>query len=144
MYVLVYLIICVICIANVGTVSNVPQMTTIFLNAAAYSHSVSIYILMLPLYETFVGYGTIVIYYRLPSGLQGPEHPNPGRYYDGTSRTAYLPDNHEGREVLQLLRRAFDARVVFTIGTSTTTGRSNQVIWNDIHHKTSIYGGPYG
>ena len=77
-------------------------------NAAAYSHSVSIYILMWPFYETFVGYGTIVIDYHLPSGLQGPEHPNPGRYYDGTSRTAYLPDNREGREVLQLLRRAFD------------------------------------
>ena len=28
MYVLVYLIIYVICIASVGTVSNVPQMTT--------------------------------------------------------------------------------------------------------------------
>ena len=109
-----------------------------------FSFGVSIYILMLPLYETFVGYGTIVIDYRFPSGLQGPEHPNPGRNYDGTSRTAYLPDNREGREVLQLLRRAFDARLVFTIGTSNTTGRSNQVIWNDIHHKTSIFGGPYG
>ena len=62
----------------------------------------------------------------------------------GTSRTAYLPDNHEGREVLQFLRRAFDARLVFTVGTSTTTGLSNQVIWNDIHHKISISGGPYG
>ena len=29
-------------------------------------------------------------------------------------RTAYLPDNREGREVLQLLHRAFDARLVFT------------------------------
>ena len=113
-------------------------------SSAAYSHSVSIYILMLPLYETFVGYGTIVINYQFPSGLQGPEHSNPGRYYDGTSRTAYLPDNREGREVLQLLRRAFDARVAFTIGTSNTTGLSNQMIWNDIHHKTNISGGPRG
>ena len=39
MYVLVYLMICVISIANVGTVSNVPQMTTYIFNAAAYSHS---------------------------------------------------------------------------------------------------------
>ena len=111
---------------------------------AAYSHSVSIYILMLPLYETFVGYGTIVIDYHFPSGVQGPEHLNPGRYYEGTSRTAYLPDNREGREVLQLLRRAFDARLVFTIGTSNTPGLSNQVIWNDIPHKTNRFGGPYG
>ena len=32
--------------------------------------------------------------------MQGPEHPNPGRRYHGTIRTAYLPDNAEGREVL--------------------------------------------
>ena len=99
---------------------------------------------MLLLCETFVGYGTIVIDYYLPSGSQGPEHPNPGQRYDGRSRTAYLPDNREGREVLQLLRRAFDARLVFTVGTSNTTGFSNQVIWNDIPHKTSRFGGPYG
>ena len=97
---------------------------------------------MLPLYETFVDYGTIVIDYHLPSGFQGPEHPIPGQLYQGTSRTAYLPDSSEGREVLQLLRRAFDARLVFTIGTSNTTGRSYQVIWNDIHHKTNRSGGP--
>ena len=68
----------------------------------------------------------------------------PGRRYEGTARTAYLPDNREGREVLQLLRKAFEARLVFTVGTSVTTGRSNQVTWNDIHHKTNIYGGPEG
>ena len=90
---------------------------------------------------TFAGYGKIVISYQFPSGVQGPEHPNPGQ---GTSRTAYLPDNHEGREVLQLLRRTFDARLVFTVGTLNITGLSNQVIWNDIHHKTSISGGSYG
>ena len=132
-----------ICIANVGTVSNVPQMTTYAsILLLILIRCQLIYFLMLPLYETFVDYGAIVINYHLPSGLQGPEHPNPGQYYEGTSRTAYLPDNREGREVLQLLRRAFDARLVFTIGTSNTTGRSNQVIWNDIHHKTSISGGP--
>ena len=99
---------------------------------------------MLPLYETFVGYDTIVIDYHFPARLQGPEHPNPGQRYHGTSRTAYLPDNREGREVLQFLRRAFDARMVITIGISNSTGRSNQVIWNDIHHKTSISGGLRG
>ncbi|CAH3022633.1 unnamed protein product [Porites evermanni] len=92
----------------------------------------------------YEGYGTIVINYYLPSGLQGPEHPNPGRHYDGTSRTAYLPDNREGQQVLQLLRRAFDARLVFTVGTSSTSGLTNQVIWNDIHHKTNRSGGLYG
>ena len=92
----------------------------------------------------FVGCGTIVIYYSFPSGIQGADHPNPGQRYDGTARTAYLPDNREGREVLQLLRKAFDARLVFTVGTSVTTGWSNQVTWNDIHHKTNTHGGPEG
>ena len=83
-----------------------------------------------------------MIDYYFPPGSQGREHPNPGRRYDGTQRTAYLPDNREGNEVLQLLKRAFDARLVFTIGTSVTTGLKNQITWNDIHHKTSVYGGP--
>ena len=48
------------------------------------------------------GYNTIEINYTIPSGTQGPEHPNPGQPYSGTSRTAYLPDNHEGREILKV------------------------------------------
>ena len=76
--------------------------------------------------------------------MQGPGHPNPGEWYDRTSRTAYLPDNQEGREVLALLRRAFNARLIFTVGTSVTSGLHNQITWNDIHHKTNVYGGPEG
>ncbi|CAH1268233.1 DTX3L [Branchiostoma lanceolatum] len=84
----------------------------------------------------------IEIHYNFPDGVQGPEHPNPGKHYTGTSRTAYLPDTTEGREVLRLLKRAFDSGLVFTIGTSVTTGQTDTVVWNDIHHKTSKYGGP--
>ncbi|XP_035681635.1 probable E3 ubiquitin-protein ligase DTX3 [Branchiostoma floridae] len=85
---------------------------------------------------------TIEIHYYFPDGTQGPEHPNPGKPYTGTSRTAYLPDNAEGREVLRLLKQAFDSRLVFTIGTSATTGLTDTVVWNGIPHKTSKYGGP--
>ena len=67
-------------------------------------------------------------------------HPNRGVPYYGTRRHAYLPNNDEGQEVCQLLKRAFDAKLVFTIGRSITTGRNNVVIWNDIHHKTSTTG----
>lgn len=45
-----------------------------------------------------------------------------GISYSGTSRTAYLPDNQEGREVLILLKLAFDRKLIFTLGTSVTTG----------------------
>ncbi|KAI4902393.1 hypothetical protein NFI96_019947, partial [Prochilodus magdalenae] len=68
-------------------------------------------------------------------------HPNPGRRFYGAHRQAYLPDNVEGRRVLKLLQRAFDQRLIFTVGTSTTTGADNSVIWNDIHHKTNTSGG---
>eukprot|EP00118_Oscarella_pearsei_P028383 m.2028 g.2028 ORF g.2028 m.2028 type:complete len:750 (+) comp8184_c0_seq1:188-2437(+) len=86
--------------------------------------------------------GTIEITYDIPSGLQTKEHPNPGTPFSGLCRRAYLPDNKEGREVHALLKKAFDARLTFTVGRSRTTGKDNQVTWNDIHHKTSPHGGP--
>jgi deltex-like protein len=85
---------------------------------------------------------TIEITYIFPSGIQGPLNPNPNQPFTGTTRKAYLPNNREGREILQLLKRAFDDQHIFTIGRSSTTGQENVVTWNDIHHKTSIYGGP--
>ncbi|XP_013409531.1 uncharacterized protein LOC106173088 [Lingula anatina] len=92
--------------------------------------------------EGYEGVGTIVIDYYFPSGVQKSEHPDPGSRYKGTSRTAYLPDSKEGREVLKLLQRAFEARLLFTVGRSVTTGREGVVVWNDIHQKTSPTGGP--
>ncbi|XP_029295249.1 E3 ubiquitin-protein ligase DTX3L isoform X2 [Cottoperca gobio] len=93
----------------------------------------------LPGYEK---HGTIMIHYHIPSGIQKQEHPNPGQPYEGATRSAYLPDSLEGKKILTLLKRAFDQRLVFTVGRSTTSGRNNVVTWNDIHHKTSTHGGP--
>ncbi|XP_027240369.1 E3 ubiquitin-protein ligase DTX3L isoform X1 [Cricetulus griseus] len=86
--------------------------------------------------------GTIVIHYDIKSGIQTNEHPNPGKPYPGTHRSAYLPDNKEGREVLGLLQEAFRKKLIFTIGNSRATGASDVITWNDIHHKTSMFGGP--
>ncbi|XP_078597385.1 uncharacterized protein LOC144873702 [Branchiostoma floridae x Branchiostoma japonicum] len=86
--------------------------------------------------------GSIIIYYNIPGGTQQECHPNPGRPFSGTRRRAFLPDNSEGRKVKDLLRKAFDRRLIFTIGTSHTTGKSDTVVWNDIHHKTNTHGGP--
>ncbi|XP_068576115.1 E3 ubiquitin-protein ligase DTX3L-like [Cebidichthys violaceus] len=88
--------------------------------------------------------GTINIYYDIQGGMQTEKHSNPGKHYHGIRRTAYLPDTKEGREVLALLKKAFDQKLIFTVGTSRTTGMDNQVTWNDIHHKTSTTGGPQG
>lgn len=92
----------------------------------------------LPGYER---YGTIVIHYLIPGGVQTDEHPSPGRPFQGVSRTAFLPDSPGGRAVLDLLRRAFDQRLTFTVGRSTTSGRNHVITWNDIHHKTATHGG---
>lgn len=76
--------------------------------------------------------GTIIINYYFPDGDT----------YSGTIRECYLPDTKEGREILGLLKVAFDRKLSFTIGTSVTTGQTNTTVWNGIHHKTNIRGGP--
>lgn len=75
--------------------------------------------------------GSIIINYHFPSG----------RNYSGTSRTAYLPNNKEGKEVLGLLKVCFDRKLTFIVGTSVTTGQTNTTVWNGIHHKTNLSGG---
>ena len=93
----------------------------------------------LPGYESC---GCITITYQFEDGVQGQEHPTPGKRFSGIIRSAYLPDNETGRKVLRLLQKAFEQRLTFTIGLSTTTGVDNAITWNDIPHKTSILGGP--
>ncbi|NWX59782.1 DTX3L ligase, partial [Promerops cafer] len=85
---------------------------------------------------------TIQIDYVMCGGIQTNSHPNPGQRYGPAYRRAYLPDNEEGREILQLLRRAFNQKLIFTVGESRTTGEQNVITWNDIHHKTATEGGP--
>ena len=85
--------------------------------------------------EGFEKFGTICIEYN----MRGVEKENVK--YQPTHRIAYLPNNPEGREVLNLLKTAFERRLIFTLGTSVTTGRANQIVWNGIHHKTGLHGG---
>ena len=72
------------------------------------------------------------------SQVQGPEHPSPGRPYiaDGFPRVAYLPDTPDGCRALHGLYLAWEQRLLFTVGTSMSSGFSNCVTWNDIHLKT--------
>lgn len=83
---------------------------------------------------------TIEINYNINSGTQGPEHPSPGQRYTavGFPRVGYLPNNTKGRKVLSLLTKAFQRRLIFTVGTSVTSGMQNVVTWNEIHHKTEF------
>eukprot|EP00899_Mesostigma_viride_P013172 jgi/Mesvir1/21856/Mv04236-RA.1 len=85
--------------------------------------------------------GAIEITYHVPSGVEDPDGDNPGARFTGTSRVAYLPNTPEGLRVLDLLKLAFQRRLIFKVGTSVTTGMSNVVVWAGIHHKTSPAGG---
>lgn len=91
--------------------------------------------------QGYPGIDIIEITYSFRNGIQTAEHPSPGRQYTGTRRVAYLPKTKEGEEVLELLKTAWNRRLIFTVGTSVTTGRSDTVIWAGIHHKTQTYGG---
>ncbi|XP_048413126.1 probable E3 ubiquitin-protein ligase DTX2 isoform X2 [Stegostoma tigrinum] len=84
--------------------------------------------------------GSIQIVYNIPHGIQGPEHPNPGKPYTarGFPRHCYLPYCEKGRQVLELLKVAWNRRLIFTVGTSSTTGETDTVVWNEIHHKTEM------
>ncbi|KAF7285936.1 hypothetical protein GWI33_008908 [Rhynchophorus ferrugineus] len=87
----------------------------------------------------FQNFRAIQIVYNIQSGIQGPEHPNPGREYYavGFPRVAYLPDNPKGKKVLRLLNEAWHRKLIFTITRSNTTGCEDVVSWN-IPHKTEI------
>jgi hypothetical protein len=74
---------------------------------------------------------TICVNYTFPGG----------KGFTGTSRTAYLPYNQDGLKVLGLFKEAFDRKLIFTVGTSVTTGATNTTVWAGIHHKTSLSGG---
>ncbi|XP_040214273.1 E3 ubiquitin-protein ligase DTX3L-like isoform X2 [Rana temporaria] len=123
--------VCAICGVSYGTVTGDQPDGTMNVNTRKYQH--------LPGYS---GCGTIEIIYDIPSGIQKENHPRPGRSFSGARRTAYLPDNKEGNEILLLLKRAFDQRLIFTVGDSRTSGATDTVTWNDVHHKTSTSGGP--
>jgi deltex-like protein len=97
---------------------------------------VALYLPNMMVCEGYERFSTIEISYSFSSG-KTPSRVN----YKGTSRIAYLPDTPEGREVLSLLMVAFSRRLTFTVGTSVTTGQTNLVVWNGVHHKTSLNGG---
>lgn len=90
----------------------------------------------LPGYQNF---RTIQIRYNIQSGIQGDEHPNPGREYYavGFPRTAYIPDSPHGRKLLKLLQIAWHRRLIFTVSRSHTTGCEDVVAWN-VPHKTEF------
>lgn len=84
----------------------------------------------------YQGYGTIVIRYDFPDGIQTYGHPMIGKSYSGSTYITYLPNNEDGREIHDLLTSAFHARVLFAVKRC----RPNEpflVLWNGVPQKTS-------
>ena len=84
---------------------------------------------------------TIRIIYTLAAGPQKIYHENPLQLHSGKRAVAYLPNNKAGNQLLKRLKYAFLHGLTFTVGTSATSGRTNQCTWASIHHKTSLHGG---
>ena len=85
----------------------------------------------------FEGSGTIAVSFCFYAGIQSSEHPKPGVTYRGITCTAYIPDTKEGKDIFKLLRKAFDARLVFTILSSDSSGIGS-VALNGIELKTAF------
>ncbi|KAL0984395.1 hypothetical protein UPYG_G00140880 [Umbra pygmaea] len=81
---------------------------------------------------------TLKITYNIPDGIQGEQHPNPGRPFQGGKFHAFLPMNESTRKLLPSLKRAFDQGQTFTVRVGDNL---DQVTWGNIPHKTSIEGG---
>ena len=90
--------------------------------------------------------GTFVVEYRFNDGIQNDSHPNPGLPYHAHlfPRKTYFPATREGSKIIGMLKLAFDRRLIFTVGTSATTGKDNVIVWNGIHHKTQVTDSMYG
>ena len=97
------------------------------------SMKVAIIVGGLPGYEKF---GAIEITYNFNDGMG-----DNGIMFiaAGFPRVCYIPNCQEGQLILKLLELAWNRRLIFTVGTSVTTGLANCIIWNDIHHKTEPY-----
>ena len=84
---------------------------------------------------------SLMIKYHIKKSIQKSYHDSPGQYQHGKYATAYLPYNADGESLLKRLKFAFRHGLTFTVGTSMTTGRTNQCTWSSIHHKSSPTGG---
>ena len=77
--------------------------------------------------------GSFVIEYSFPAGIRD------GEPYSSDFRTAYLPNDEMGQEMLQIYERLFVRGFLFDVGISSLNGTFG-VKWN-VHQKSQTYGG---
>jgi hypothetical protein len=81
----------------------------------------------------------IQIVYEIPNGIQRQATCNPGHPYQGTHSRRLPPQRDQGHHLLVRLKSAWNSGLIFTIGTSLSTGECNAVTWSTILHKTSLH-----
>ncbi|XP_022595116.1 uncharacterized protein LOC111217498 [Seriola dumerili] len=81
------------------------------------------------------------ITYNIPDGIQGMDHPSPGKPFKGGQFEAFLPDCEMTRNLLPRLEKAFRQGLTFTV---TGKEAGAKVTWDCIPHKTSLQGGKSG
>ena len=84
---------------------------------------------------------TIVITYDIPSASQLSYHESPGKMHGSKFVSAYLPNTIDGQNLLKRLKYAWLHGLIFTVGTSLTSGAHSQCVWASVHHKTCMAGG---
>lgn len=84
-------------------------------------------------------FGTMIINYLFPAGIQTERMHKPGNDYDDDSRTVYLPADETGARCAQWLIAAFKQGKLFRVAESKTRN-GVYVVWN-IHQKTRRNGG---
>jgi deltex-like protein len=72
---------------------------------------------------------TLVISYNIPAARQMSYHDNPGVTHGSKVATAYVPNNEEGINLMKRLKFAFKHGLTFTVGTSMTSGMTDQCTW---------------
>uniref|UniRef100_A0A182Q4P1 E3 ubiquitin-protein ligase n=1 Tax=Anopheles farauti TaxID=69004 RepID=A0A182Q4P1_9DIPT len=80
------------------------------------------------------------ITFNFTSGLQGYQHPNPGKpfFAVGFPRHCFLPNTSLGMKMVYYLDVAFKRRLLFTIGRSVTTGSDDVVMWTHPEYMSQL------
>ncbi|XP_068111689.1 E3 ubiquitin-protein ligase DTX4-like [Hyperolius riggenbachi] len=83
---------------------------------------------------------TIRIIYHIPPGIQGSGQPHPGMKFTASDFPlhCYLPNTKKGREVLLLLIKAWECRLLFPVVPSKVSGVSDSISISRIPLKTEF------
>lgn len=80
--------------------------------------------------------GRLILTCCVPSGIQNATHPHPGRIYSGIRKKFLFPDNEEGRKLIELLRVAWEQKLLFRIEVTSKPNQNDHLVVNGFYLKT--------